>query len=178
MVTLYMLIMRLYGIKRLENENNGELILLDTSSWRATKKHSAGRSLPTPVIENFPLHAKIFRFRKTFYFWQHLKFYTFLIFREISLFSACLGVFQFNDLPYFCKIPCVHCLSKPRLKIFIKERVRKKLNFWTLERKNVAFSVPNILPTNFLCFCIIFYRFLSKGRLIFSSLFSILYALY
>ena len=59
MITLYMFIMRLYGIKRLENENNGRVVLLDTSSWRATKKHSAGRmwpagcSLPTPGLGSF-----------------------------------------------------------------------------------------------------------------------------
>ena len=50
MVTLYMFIMRFHGIKRLENENNGRVVLLDTNSWRATKKHSAGRSLPAPGL--------------------------------------------------------------------------------------------------------------------------------
>ena len=48
---LYMFIMRLYGIKRLENENNGRVVKFGTSSLRATKKHWAGRSLLAPGIE-------------------------------------------------------------------------------------------------------------------------------
>ena len=49
----------IYDTKRLENENNGRVVLLDTSSWRATKKHSVGRSLLTPDLGHFIFGAKI-----------------------------------------------------------------------------------------------------------------------
>ena len=53
MVTLYMFIMRLYGIKRIENENDG---IVDFARYKfldgpqkCGPRVAAGRSFPTPV---------------------------------------------------------------------------------------------------------------------------------
>ena len=53
MVKHKMFMMRLYGIKQLENENNGRVILARYKLLPGHKKHLTGRSLP--VVDPYAL---------------------------------------------------------------------------------------------------------------------------
>ena len=57
MVTLYIFIMRLYGMKQLENKNNGIVVSARFKLLAGHERHTVGRmwpagcSLPTPVLD-------------------------------------------------------------------------------------------------------------------------------